>query len=908
MVWSKWKGAVLLVSLACTGLAGAGLVYSQQAGSRPPAAEADPNLIKVQEMGKPARDCLILKTYRLPNGQLARDVKALDTGEIMTVIDGGTPPAAMSNQGILPGTWVKRVQHADELPVSGPAPVATSPSNTIVPASAGSAAAVEDYLTIQEVGKPQVKCRVLARWRTAEGYPAYQLQALDTGEFMTIVEDGPALPIAGSSAKAIGTRIFHWGRHTTPPPGVPVPPVPPVEESGLKTPTQPCPSCNRQVVIAPAPAVVPTPVSAPPQPTFGERIKEVLQNMFPARAAPQQAAPQAVAKAPEPPKAPEAPTTKLASADPPPPVDAKKQLGPGDANSPPPAVHAKYQLGPGDASPLPPAVDAKKQLGPGDANPPPPAVAKAPEPPKSQEAPKTSTIFADPALPCNAKRQWGRGDSNPPAIGKPSVDTTLAADVKPSIPQGQPKPPSASAGVSSVAAVPAPASAAEPLPSLPPPMPAALAAGGSTVPSLPPVPGSLPSSRSTTPAHTDPLASPENFAAPRTAEKAAAIKDIANPPATPDKAAAIKDIASPPATAVKAAAIKDIANPPATPDKAAAIKDIANPPATPDKAAAIKVIANPPATPDKSIASPPAVLEKTSSIKDVATPLEAGSAPATDGGGHVPLGAGSVYAAANGSDPQYVPVPIVTVPQGNPPTPPAAPPPAKLPEAPDPTWYVNAFTPPLPPEAVSQSVAMAAAQKQRAMTAPAYAGAPYGYPPMMPQQPMGYLPPTSPIPMPGRGNVPTAYQGPLPPNPTANTPGEIPMIAHSYESLPLPYPYGNPAMDRPGLPATGTMSIQQNVTTLQTSIYPSQRETAVMNLAACDWRTNPQVVQVLVTAARDDPAPLVRVACVTGLERMNVTAEPVLQTLNQLKTDSDARVRQAAAQALARVAPGAGGR
>jgi hypothetical protein len=82
--------------------------------------------------------------------------------------------------------------------------------------------------TVQEAGKPGQKCKVLKTWKTHEGATAYQVQALDTGEMMTIVETGGVknLPgIQGSHAQAVATRIFHWGLERMPPAGTPTPPV-----------------------------------------------------------------------------------------------------------------------------------------------------------------------------------------------------------------------------------------------------------------------------------------------------------------------------------------------------------------------------------------------------------------------------------------------------------------------------------------------------------------------------------------------------------------------------------------------------------------------------------------------------------------------------------------------------------
>jgi hypothetical protein len=193
---------------------------------------------------------------------------------------------------------------------------------------------------------------------------------------------------------------------------------------------------------------------------------------------------------------------------------------------------------------------------------------------------------------------------------------------------------------------------------------------------------------------------------------------------------------------------------------------------------------------------------------------------------------------------------------------------------------------------------------------PPYAQPGYGMPPGM----NGYPNPAMGMPMqpPGRGTVPYAYQGPLPPNPFAAAPapsGSSP----GYGQAPVApnWPAGQPrnvAMDRPAVPAgvsagqaSANGAIQEMVTVLKTATYPSQREWAANNLATFDWRGNPQVVQALVTAAREDPAATVRAGCAYNLGRMRVATEPVLATLEQLKTDRDPRVRSDAEHALARL-------
>jgi hypothetical protein len=91
---------------------------------------------------------------------------------------------------------------------------------------------------------------------------------------------------------------------------------------------------------------------------------------------------------------------------------------------------------------------------------------------------------------------------------------------------------------------------------------------------------------------------------------------------------------------------------------------------------------------------------------------------------------------------------------------------------------------------------------------------------------------------------------------------------------------------------------QELLTTLRTSLYPSQREWAADRLTASDWRSEPQVVQGLANAARVDPAPLVRAGCLRALARMHAVCEPALSVAKELKTDADPRVRQEAEQTL----------
>jgi hypothetical protein len=74
----------------------------------------------------------------------------------------------------------------------------------------------ERLLTLKEKGGKALRCRVIANWTMPEGGKAFQVQDVESGEMITISETG------ANKAK----RIVHWGKNTTPPPGVPVPPPP----------------------------------------------------------------------------------------------------------------------------------------------------------------------------------------------------------------------------------------------------------------------------------------------------------------------------------------------------------------------------------------------------------------------------------------------------------------------------------------------------------------------------------------------------------------------------------------------------------------------------------------------------------------------------------------------------------
>lgn len=74
----------------------------------------------------------------------------------------------------------------------------------------------ERFITIKEDGKGMAKCRVLKCWTQADGCKACEVQVVETGEMMTIVDEAP---------KAARQRIFAWGKSKTTPAGAPPAPI-----------------------------------------------------------------------------------------------------------------------------------------------------------------------------------------------------------------------------------------------------------------------------------------------------------------------------------------------------------------------------------------------------------------------------------------------------------------------------------------------------------------------------------------------------------------------------------------------------------------------------------------------------------------------------------------------------------
>src|SRR5579883_3494944 len=80
----------------------------------------------------------------------------------------------------------------------------------------------ERFLTVQEVGRPPLRCRVLKSWYEADGSRALQVQAVSTGEMISIFESGASAVAPGvRDSTPVASRIVHWGTAKHPPAGTP---------------------------------------------------------------------------------------------------------------------------------------------------------------------------------------------------------------------------------------------------------------------------------------------------------------------------------------------------------------------------------------------------------------------------------------------------------------------------------------------------------------------------------------------------------------------------------------------------------------------------------------------------------------------------------------------------------------
>ena len=155
-------------------------------------------------------------------------------------------------------------------------------------------------------------------------------------------------------------------------------------------------------------------------------------------------------------------------------------------------------------------------------------------------------------------------------------------------------------------------------------------------------------------------------------------------------------------------------------------------------------------------------------------------------------------------------------------------------------------------------------------------------------QPLGAPAPGMAAPRPMDSALPTRM---LPP-PMYPAPATLPSGSLS---TPRPASPVVPAGYRPGNP----YDLTPLVAVLHESLYPSQREDAAEQLGALDWRQQPEILDILVERAKQDPAPTVRAECVRSLNRLKANTVPVVEAVKTLEADDDPRVRHEADEAYA---------
>lgn len=191
----------------------------------------------------------------------------------------------------------------------------------------------------------------------------------------------------------------------------------------------------------------------------------------------------------------------------------------------------------------------------------------------------------------------------------------------------------------------------------------------------------------------------------------------------------------------------------------------------------------------------------------------------------------------------------------------------------------------------------------------AYRLPPRPQPPPTEQRPAPRTPPAEPARTPpvstARPVVPLPYERPLPP-PVAPAPltalrpaterGPAPEIRPAGLIAPLPPPVPAPVAD-PMADETGPY-----LRDLFAALRPSVRERAATALAECRYGSRPEVKARLAKAAASDPSPGVRAHCVRLLSKLGYHESRYLDELAGWAESGPSQLRQAARDALARLA------
>jgi hypothetical protein len=777
---------------------------------------------------------------------------------------------------------------------------------TQVPAPVAVGVLPERIMVVNENGR-SLRCRILESWQLPDGKMAHQVQVLNNGEMLTIIDEKTASSSSlFARPKAARKQIFHWGTdNLIPPPGVPLPPHASIENMAF-----------HHEVKAPAPAsgpLVQTAGTAPALPANALRQTGSAPPSAPAVAP-------LVGRLPDP--------ATVGTSSPIPPYWNGQFDAPAPVAPPPTTRGGAGKLLAPATIPAASRVPAITNFGGRAA----PSSAAAPCVPSSPDLATAACCdvcnVCQPTPPTLLQRFQGLFQRRPssccslpstevccpgttivctPAPKKSvfgllpfsaAVDRTqIAADtssnrLKPeSQPLSIPAPPQGLLQQPPLARTTRPAAVAPPAPPSPL-MPASLVEAPALVP--PP-----PNSR------VMPLAAALSGAPVAVVQAPAA--PVANFPAVQPAPMQKLPVGAPePKTILLADAVANSTPPPNTTTKLVKLPPEVKAPATlaapsgdilmmperfnPAKAQA-KSIPRPQVTAAKKQVAP-AVKKQPTAAALAKKPSAPQAAPVPETG-EVPQTPASVLVTRGGLPPRiaYIPVPLVTMPR---PLRSSLPPAPEVPEPSQPAVYQNAFTPPPQPQAPPNSPGPGLA---------------------MPNM----LPAPAPMAWSGGANPYYAAQAQM-----MNAYAQQAMLAHAYAqqamlanryaaaqqgSYPAQQPH-NPypgALAQPGVaqvgylpPAPVASPVEQLTRVLQESPYPSQREWAAQSLSALEARTHAQLVPILQKAATHDPAASVRAGCVHALARLYVAPTAYLSTLETLRADADPRVRAEVEKALAR--------
>jgi HEAT repeats len=279
MARSLWK-KTLVASLAWASLA-----LGQQPFAPAPPAAATPagtpeRTLTVQEPGKPAQKCAILKTWKTAEGTTAYQVKVLATGEMMTIVESGPVTTVPGRQ---PGSRLQaittRIFHwgqSPSPPAGTPLPPAESVQITPMPVPAPAPAPVIHEEVVTEVEQPKPATRFLPRIFTRNRDEAVTIETrpyspLPASTYGPADGSVPATTITSVSTPA-SAPLPGPASAPAPAPAVPaktpavLPPVSGSEQGRIDT-LKPQAVAVQPPVPAATPAQPPAPPATPAQPT-----------------------------------------------------------------------------------------------------------------------------------------------------------------------------------------------------------------------------------------------------------------------------------------------------------------------------------------------------------------------------------------------------------------------------------------------------------------------------------------------------------------------------------------------------------------------------------------------------------------------------------------------------------------